>query len=74
MDSYPIKIILFVDSELDKEKYSSGIRFFFIPGKFCGDTKVPDVLISSKYRMLVTYRTSANHNVHKGFKAHYEGK
>lgn len=47
--------------------------FSFISGKFCGDTKVPDVLISSKYRMLVTYRTSSNHNGHKGFKAHYEG-
>ncbi|GFY72843.1 dorsal-ventral patterning tolloid-like protein 1 [Trichonephila inaurata madagascariensis] len=42
------------------------------PRKFCGDTKVPDVLISTKYRMLVTYKTSANHNTYKGFKAHYE--
>ncbi|GIY64911.1 hypothetical protein CEXT_778611 [Caerostris extrusa] len=41
--------------------------------KFCGDTKVPDVLISTKYRMLVTYKASANHNTYKGFKAHYEG-
>ncbi|XP_042905263.1 bone morphogenetic protein 1 [Parasteatoda tepidariorum] len=41
-------------------------------GKFCGDTKVPDVLISSKYRMLVTYKTSSHHNAHKGFKASYE--
>lgn len=49
--------------------------FFFaiFAGKFCGDTKVPDVLISGKYRMLVTYKTSTNNAGHKGFKAHYEG-
>lgn len=52
---------------------SKFILFFFFTGKFCGDTKVPDVLISGKYRMLVTYRTSTSNAGHKGFKAHYEG-
>ena len=42
-------------------------------GRYCGDGKLPDTLITSGYRMLVTYKSSPNQHRHRGFKANYEG-
>lgn len=41
-------------------------------GRFCGGLRLPETIISTGSRMLVTYVTSVNQNGHKGFTAAYE--
>lgn len=43
-----------------------------ILGRFCGSGKVPEKIITSGHRMIITYRTAINHLNHKGFKAKFE--
>ncbi|XP_013784459.2 tolloid-like protein 1, partial [Limulus polyphemus] len=41
-------------------------------GRFCGRGQAPDKLMTSGYRMLITYMMSTNQNKHKGFTAQFE--
>lgn len=41
-------------------------------GRYCGTGHIPEMLLSTGYRMLIIYRTSSNQNGHVGFKAYYE--
>ncbi|XP_076317965.1 tolloid-like protein 1 [Tachypleus tridentatus] len=41
-------------------------------GRFCGSGQAPDKIMTTGYRMLVTFKTSTNHKEHKGFTAQYE--
>lgn len=49
--------------------------FYFYSGRLCGSNKIPDVIMSSGYRMLVTYKSSSVQQkaAHRGFKANFEG-
>lgn len=40
--------------------------------RLCG-SKLPPSIMSTGYRLLVTYKSSHEQQSHKGFKAHYEG-
>lgn len=42
-------------------------------GRYCGNGKVPGILMTSGYRMLVIYKSTLNQLNHQGFKASYEG-
>nr|XP_037270267.1 tolloid-like protein 1 [Rhipicephalus microplus] len=42
-------------------------------GRYCGTGHIPEMLLSTGYRMLIVYRTSTNQNGHVGFRAYYEG-
>ncbi|XP_075542431.1 tolloid-like protein 1 tolkin [Dermacentor variabilis] len=41
-------------------------------GRYCGTGRIPEMLLSTGYRMLIVYRTSSNQNGHVGFRAYYE--
>ncbi|KAL3191965.1 hypothetical protein MRX96_059467 [Rhipicephalus microplus] len=41
-------------------------------GRYCGTGHIPEMLLSTGYRMLIVYRTSTNQNGHVGFRAYYE--
>ncbi|RWS10861.1 tolloid-like protein 1 [Dinothrombium tinctorium] len=41
-------------------------------GRFCGINKIPDVIMSTGYRMLVVYKSSQNQHNKRGFKGSYE--
>ncbi|CAL4063003.1 unnamed protein product [Meganyctiphanes norvegica] len=41
-------------------------------GRYCGGLRMPETIISTGSRMLVSYVTSVNQNGHKGFTASYE--
>ncbi|XP_008211528.1 bone morphogenetic protein 1 [Nasonia vitripennis] len=41
-------------------------------GRFCGSGKIPEPVVSSSSRMLVTYVTSSRQSGHAGFSANYE--
>ncbi|CAN8020366.1 unnamed protein product [Ixodes persulcatus] len=41
-------------------------------GRYCGTGRIPEMLLSTGYRLLIVYRTSSNQNGHIGFRAYYE--
>lgn len=41
-------------------------------GRFCGSAKIPDTIVSTGSRLLITYQTSDKHLDHRGFSASYE--
>ncbi|KAH6946363.1 hypothetical protein HPB50_013073 [Hyalomma asiaticum] len=43
-----------------------------LASRYCGTGRIPEMLLSTGYRMLIVYRTSSNQNGHVGFRAYYE--
>ncbi|XP_077507273.1 protein tolkin-like isoform X3 [Amblyomma americanum] len=47
-------------------------KLYRCPRRYCGTGRIPEMLLSTGYRMLIVYRTSSNQNGHVGFRAYYE--
>ncbi len=46
---------------------------YWLIGRFCGSSRLPDPIMSSGSRMLVTFQSSPRQSGYKGFSASYEG-
>lgn len=50
-------------------------NIYILTGRVCGNKKTSSPVVSTGYRMLVTYKSSpSGKRAHRGFKANYEGE